>query len=280
MHDQLMNNLLANPAIISGILPLLTTFALASLLHRYYPRLTSSAFVVSFYLSVYLTTGLQFFPLTSTRKLLLMALFCVALGFILDHIKQYPPLTAFGTATLGAVAAAWVIWPVVMRSEGFDFWLRLIASLAYAGWMTMALQQLHQQPHRSAIATLALGLGLGVSAILGASALIGQLSIAIAAIAGAFLLMLLLNEQIILGSLFTLSTGLLIGLLGLSAVLYAKLPWYCLIPLVAVPGLVRLPIQASITNFKKLLWLTLFTIPLSLISIIIAWISTNSGDYG
>ena len=156
--------------------------------------------------------------------------------------------------------------------------MMLLPSLLYTGWLTAASQTLFNKPDRGAMLALALGLGTGISAMLGASALLGQLGIAIGAIAGGYLILLLLKQNIQLGNNFMLPVGLLSGLLGISAIVYASLPWYSLLPLLLIPATINLPVSAGASKFRKLLLLALYTLPLTILSVVITWLSSSSGE--
>jgi len=274
-----MISILTNPAFVSGFVPLLVSLVIAGVGIRITYPTSGVVFGISFYTSVHLTTGLQFLPLTNIRKILIIGLAAIVLGAAMDTINKRTVYTTFIIFILASIAAAWVVWPVVSRVENTAFWSMFLPSLLYVGWVTIWNEQLNLQPQRATMATLAMGIGLGVCALLGATALIGQLSIAMAATAMAYLILLLLKKNVQLGSQFTLPIGVLAGLLGISAVDYARLPWYCLIPLAGIPLLVRLPIRATTHSvFGKFGWLAVFAIPLPLIAIIVAWISTQSSD--
>jgi hypothetical protein len=273
-----MSNLLSNPAIQSGVIPLVAALIIALLLKRLGWFWSALSFGVAYYLSVYLAVGFQFFPLTSTRKILILGLIAIALGLIIDSnkikIKNLFPVMG----VLGAAAALWVIWPVLVRQEGAAVFIMLIPSVAYSAWLTASTNKLRLQTDQGAMVALALGLGTGISAILGASALIGQLGMAIGAIAGAFLLLSLFNQNVKSGSTFMLPAGLLSGLLGIGAVIYASLPWYCLIPLAAIPLTMYIQLPEQLSKIKLLFLLAAFTLPFSIIAVILTWISTSGNE--
>ena len=273
-----MNTFLSNPAVQSGIIPLIVAFVAAFLLKRLGGPWSGLAFAIAYYISVYLAAGFQFYPFTSTRKILLLGIACIVLGVIIDtgKIKQKHLYTF--VFVLAAIAALWVIWPVLVRQEGFSILLMAVPSLLYAGWLTAGCNKLRHKPEQGAMIALALGLGTGISAILGASALVGQLGIAIGAIAGAFLLLHLVNQHIKTGSTFILPAGLLSGLLGVGAVIYASLPWYCLLPLAGIPLTTYIQLPDRLTKLKLLLLLAAFTLPFPIIAIVLTWVSTSSSE--
>ena len=259
-----MSELLANPAIQSGIIPFTISMLAAWGLRRLGWVWSGLGFAIAYYVSVYLAAGFQFTPLTSARKILILGIVSIVLGLAVDFLKQKPRLLPAVLFALGALAMGWVIWPVAARQEGGEFWMMLLPSLAYAGWLTASSWSLHSKPDQGAMLALALGLGTGISAMLGASALLGQLGIAIGAIAGGYIILLLLKQDIKLGSNFMLPVGLLSGLLGIAAVIYASLPWYSLLPLLLIPAMVYIPVAGASSKFKKLLMLSLYTLPFTI----------------
>ena len=273
-----MSNLLSNPAIQSGVIPLVVATIVALVLKRFGGFWSGLTFGIAYYLSVYLAAGFQFFPLTSTRKILILGIIAIALGLIVDSNKIKIKHLFSVTAILGAIACLWMIWPVLVRQEGLSLFLMLIPALAYTGWLAASTHQLRLQTDQGAMVALALGLGTGISAILGASALIGQLGMAIGAIAGAFLLLSLFNQNVKSGSTFMLPVGLLSGLLGIGAVIYASLPWYCLIPLAAIPLTTYIQLPQQLSKIKFFLLLAAFTLPFPIIAIVLTWVSTSSSD--
>ncbi|WP_455376645.1 hypothetical protein [Kaarinaea lacus] len=273
-----MSNLLSNPAIQSGVIPLVVAIIVALVLKRFGGFWSGLSFGIAYYLSVYLAAGFQFFPLTSTRKILILGIIAIALGLIVDSNKIKIKHLFLVTAILGALASLWMIWPVLVRQEGLSLFLMLVPALAYTGWLTASTHKLRLQTDQGAMVALALGLGTGISAILGASALIGQLGMAIGAIAGAFLLLSLFNQNVKSGSTFMLPIGLLSGLLGIGAVIYASLPWYCLIPLAAIPLTTYIQLPQQLSKIKFLLLLAVFTLPFPIIAIVLTWVSTSSSE--
>lgn len=272
-----MNDLLSNPAIQSGIIPLLVAAIVAVILKRFPGYWSGLSFAAAYYLSVYLAVGFQFFPLTSTRKILILGIIGIVIGIMIDNKICKTKYWYATLLTLGGGGALWLIWPLLLRQEGFMFIAMLLPALTYVAWLTVGSNQFRNNTERGAMTALALGLGTGISAILGASALVGQLGIAIGAIAGAILLLSLFQQKVQIGSTFLLPVGLLSGLLGVAAVLYASLPWYCLIPLAAVPLTSYINLPNGLTKIKLLFMLAAFTLPFPIISIALAWLS-GSGE--
>lgn len=272
-----MTDLLSNPAIQSGIIPLIVAIVVAVILKRFEGYWSGLSFAVAYYLSVYLAVGFQFYPFTSTRKILIVGLVAILLGLIIDAKKIKTKQLYITLLTLGIGSALWVIWPILLRQQGIMILTMSLPALGYVAWLTLGTNQLRNHGDRTAMVALALGLGTGISAILGASALVGQLGIAIGAIAGAMLLLSLFKQNVKLGSTFALPVGLLSGLLGMGAVIYASLPWYCLIPLAATPLTSYIQLPNNLTKIKSLFILAAITLPFPVISIALAWFS-GSGE--
>ena len=110
-------------------------------------------------------------------------------------------------------------------------------------WLTAAFFTLRGDSVRAGAAALTLGLGLAVSAFLSASGSYAQYGAAVAAGAGAFLLVqLLLGRTIAAGATLTLGAGVGGALLLAGAALASPLPWYAAAALALVPAAVLLPL--------------------------------------
>ncbi|HHM05521.1 MAG TPA: hypothetical protein ENJ19_07235 [Gammaproteobacteria bacterium] len=242
MDTLLTHPLLQDPAFQSGIAPLLTALAAGLLLKRapwYWAGIT---LVGGFAVTVALTVGFQFSPLSSTRKIILLGFGAAAVGLALDlypYGRRWLPAVLFAA---GAGAALWMLWPVLQRRGGSAFWMLALTAPLYAGWCAAAFEGLRGQATRLASGAAALALGTGLCALFGASALLGQLGLGLGAAAGGLWLISVLGREARLGSVAALSAGLLCGLLGVAATVFAKVPWYSLAVLALVPALVRVPL--------------------------------------
>jgi hypothetical protein len=236
-----MQELLQNPAIQAGIIPFTTALLLALILHRAGWYWAGLALLAGFTATVYVVVGFQFQPWTSTRKIIALGLGAGAAGLLLDVYpgsRRWLPVLLF---MLAGAAALWLGWPVLKRREGLELWTRGIGSALFGGWCAAAMESLRSQPLQAASAAVAMGFGTGVVVLLGASALLGELGIAVGAAAGALWLLVAATRTLRLGSLAMLPAGLLCGLIGLGGNVYAKAPWYSLALLALVPVCVRVP---------------------------------------
>jgi hypothetical protein len=263
-----MNQLLSDPIFQSAIAPFAAALIIGVLLNLVGGGWTGLAVTIGFYVSAWLVAGLKLFPLTSTHKILLLGFAAAAVGIILDLYKgprRYVPALMF---VAGAAAAIWVLWPVLTRREGSALWFMAGGAGLYAGWVTAFGDGLRTRPLAAGSVALSLALGTGVSAVFGASALLGQLASSIAAGAGAFLLLGVLMSRQCAGATLSTPIMLLCGLFGVAASVYAKLPWYSLLPLAVIAPLGYIPLRAEKPAWMRALALLLITLPAAVIAIL------------
>jgi hypothetical protein len=243
-----MTDLLANPAIQAGIAPFVVALVLALVLRPlgwFWSGLALAAGVLA---TVQLTVGIQFLPLTSsTRKITMLILAAPLVGLAADLLSfaRARRLLRWLLASVAAAAVLWVVWPVLLRKEGLMLWAFAGGVLAYVLWLVAWSEVLRDDSLRAGACAVALGFGTGGAALLGATAFYGQLGISLGASAGALLLVSAFSSRIRLGSVVTFSAALLAGAFGVAAVMLSSLPWYCLLPMLAVPLLVRLPLPVT-----------------------------------
>lgn len=239
-----LRELLANPVVQSSVLPLAAGLLCAALL---YPlRLEGLAAIAGFLAAVIAIGDFAFEPLTVTRKIVVLGGAAAVLGAFLD-LAARP--TRFVAPVLGAVfgaAALWVFASVLGQKIPLEAATLGAGVVALTAWLVTATVALQYDPARAGAAGMALGLGAGVAAVLGASALIGQYGMALGAACGGFLLLLMiLGPRVSAGVSLTLTASVLAALLSAAAVLLAKLHPASLAALALVPVLVRLPLPRS-----------------------------------
>lgn len=272
-----MDQLLTNPAFQSSIIPFTAAIISLLILRPLGGFWSGLALVIGFYAAVYFITGFQFIPFTShTRKIFALGIAATVLGLILDNL-QLSKKKQLGLLTIACITALlWTVWPSLSRKEGIDLVLFAITAPIYTAWLVFTIENKRlSQPGLLAI-LFSLSVGTSVSALLGATALHGQLAGAIAASAGAFVLLTLLNRQTPLGSCFTFPISLLLGLIGSAAVVYASLPWYILLILGSVtllPGLHTPPGLSRVKTFLVFLTLSMLIV---LVAIGLTWQSEGA----
>lgn len=263
-----MHALLNHPAVQAGLAPFLVALLTAELLQRL--RLSGLALLAGFAITVYLVSGFAYEPLTSTRKIIWLGLASGALAIplmLLNSTLWRPVL-----AVLGGAAVVWVCIRVLQQQEIGTALQWGTGCALYVGWLVVWMDTLHDSPVRAASAALGLALGTGVAVLVGASALLGQLGLALGAAAMAYLLIMMVsNSHLPCGRTFTLPLALVAGLLGCLAVLTARLPWYSLPVLAAIPLVARLPVSEKLGVWLQSTLLSVATLLFAAGAVYLSW---------
>lgn len=235
-----MDQWLANPAVQAGVAPFLAALLVSAALRR--TRLLGLAIGVAFAVVIALTIGFSFESVTSMRKLVLVGLAATLIMLALEAaaIRSRPWIGAAAAAATAA-AAVWVVLRVLQQKELAPALLAGLGAAAYMSALVESCRQISADGVRASGCSLVLGLGAGALALLGASALLAQVGIAIGAGAGATLLVQMIGGQRApAGWTLPLLAAVVAGMVGLLAVFTGALPWYCLVPTLAVPWATRL----------------------------------------
>lgn len=266
-----MQELLSNPAFQAGVAPfaaaLVAALALAPL------RLAGLAATAAFLVAMHLVSGIQFSPLTATRKIVVLALAAPLAGMLVDFAFKPTRLGAVLLAAAAGGGALWVAWPLLAQRPAAEAWMlgaTAVASCAFlAGYSQAALSQ---DAVRAGAAALALGLGAGVAAILSASAAYGSYGIALGAGAGAFLLpQMVLGRKSHAGGTFTLPAMLVGGLIATGSMLLAQMPWTVVLTLACVPLAARLPAPERAPVWLQAVILSSYGFAVAGIACFLAW---------
>lgn len=269
-----MQDLLANPAVQGGLAPLAIALVLALGLRPL--RLEGLSLIAAFAGSVYLVSGLDFTPLTSTRKVVLLSIVAPAVGLLVDFAFRPTRLGALLIALAAAAGALWAFWPVLSHKQGNEPWLfAASAALALAFLGGFALLQLAGDSVRAGAAALALGLGAGVSSVLSASVLYGTYGVALAAGAGGYLLpQMLLGRKFQGGATFALTSAVAGGLIAAGAMTLAQLPWYCVLILALVPAGAILPAPRNAPVWLQAVIASIYSLVIAGAACALAWPSS------
>lgn len=271
-----MDELLQNPAVQAGVAPFVMALVATGLLMR--TRFLGLAQIVGFAALVALAIGFSFESLTSTRKLVLVGL-STFLPVLLLELKDWSmrPVARSAVALLAGLAAVWVVLRLLQQKETTDALLAGAASALYLAALVESTLRVGSDSVRGAATGLVLGLASGALALLGASALLAQVGIAVGAAAGATLLVqMIAGRRTPAGATLSLPASVVAGLVGLLAVFTGALPWYCLLPTLAIPWATRLVPVGS-----RPVWLTAFLtaivafIPL-LLALGLAWFTAGT----
>jgi hypothetical protein len=233
--------LLAHPVVQSSALPFVAGLAAAALLFPL--RLEGLAALAGFLAAVAAIGNFALDPLTATRKIVLAGSAAALLGALSD--LAFKPTRSSGPV-LGLVfgfAALWVFATVLAQKPPAQAVLAGAGVFALTTWLVAASVGLQHDPVRAGANGLMLGLGAGVCAVLGASALIGQYGMALGAACGGFIvLQWVLGPRVGAGHALTLTTSGLAALLALGAALLAQLSPVAIGALALVPVAARLPV--------------------------------------
>ena len=269
--DDLVNNLLNNPLLQSGIIPFVTTLVSLLILRTFGWFWAGLAFAIGFYTAVYLTTGFQITPLNSTRKIILLGAIAVIIGSVLDT-RPIPKRFLLSLLTGLAIAAVtWLLWPILSRREGLELITLALSAPVYVAWLCISLENNRLNQPSIFAGVFSIGFATSLCALLGASALLGQLAGSISAATGAYVLLNLLNKNTRIGVSFTFPIAMLCGLIGIVAVVYNDLPWFSLIPIALVPLLNNLPFPPTLSKQKILLVMLVCSLALAAIAIGLSW---------
>lgn len=258
-----MQEWLANPAVQGGVAPFVVTFILALGLSQA-GRLNGLSVLGGFIICVLLTTGISFDPLTSTRKIVLIGLLSAVAALLFSFYQPRPKQKNGLLTAIGAGTVLWVIWPVLTRLEMSDAVLQGSGFVAFAIMFVLLANNLGRFGRlRVGAAISATAFAVGAAALFGASASLGQWGIAIGASASALLLSILITRRFeSTDLLLTLVPSLLVSLIAVASVVYAKVPWYVLLCFPVSFLIIRyIPFQFKNNWLATAVWFAISFIP-------------------
>jgi hypothetical protein len=269
-----MQSLLDDPMVQTGIAPLLVALLVGGALLR--TRLAWFAVAAAFATAVGLSTGIGFTPLTASRKVLLLVLAAPFVGLVLDLVPRPPRWSMAAIGALCGLASVWVFWTVLSQREAAQ-WLPLAGGVAVFVALLVGLTlRLRTDGVAGGAATVALGLAVGVAALLSAS--IGNLAngVSVAAGGGAMLLLqFALGRAIAPGFVGTLTTGLGAALFTASTFVLAQLPWYTMPLLLLVPLAASLDAAPERSPRVRMLVVTVVALAAASLTVLAAWLATR-----
>ncbi|WP_455211187.1 hypothetical protein [Kaarinaea lacus] len=245
-----MDSLMSHPAVQSGIIPFVAALAVTLIFGKIRPVLMGLAAIAAFLTTVSLVTGFSLSPLTSTKKILLIAYLAAILGLAVDLAgDKFGPHRKYihGVfALLGVIALIWVIWPVISRDSTQNSLVIAIGLSAYVAWIVLGISVLRQKKAQISAAVFAVAMGTAVVSIIGATALYGQLAAPFAAATGAWLLYyLFVSQKAVFSHSFFFSASVTCAILGAAATVYATLPWLTLVLFALIPVVAHIPIKQN-----------------------------------
>ena len=239
-------------------------------------RLAGLSAVAGFAAAVYLVVGFQFSPLTTVRKIMLLGLLAPAVGIAADRAFKPTRMTAPLFGVIVGAASLWVFLAVLRQRELAQAILLGGGTAIYVAWMVGVVLTLRDDSVRAGAASFALGLGTGVAAVFAASATLGLYAMALGTASSAFLLVqMLAGRRTYAGITFTLTSGLLAGLLGAATFYLAQLPWHALAVMALVPLAARVPVPARWPVWGQVIAISIPALAVAAVSCFLAWQSSR-----
>lgn len=277
-----MGDLLNYPEVQSVVLPFAAALVVAIILLRSGLGLAGLGMIVGFVITVVFVNGVELLPLTATRKIIIAGLAGTLVGALADR-QAWGARNRLAVFTgLSVLAAAWVMGIALLRQSGVDLLSATTGTLAYVVWIVYWTEKSRTRPLRAESGAVGFGLGTGLIAIMGSSALLGQLALAVSAASAGVLAALLLQKKDSAGAALTLPASGLLGLIGCAVVAFASLPWLALLILSLAPmSAYWVPVRESMPRWLQAAVVTITTVAVTGIALIYAWSmsDTSSGGY-
>jgi hypothetical protein len=273
-----MNDWLQHPAVQAGLAPFGVALPLSLLLAR--TRFMAAAVASGLVVLLVLTVGFALEPLTSVRKAIVVTLAATAVVVALEIAAvQRRTVVVAALASIVALSALWVLQRILEQQPVAAAWLLAAGAVLYVGLIAGGTLAFGRDPIRTAVMGSALGWGSGALAILGASALLGQIGLALgSASAAAALVQMLRGHAAPLG--WTLGVPAAVGasFAGVLASATGELRWYALLPLLLVaPAVAWVPERSRPPWQQGLLCGLAGLLPVCL-ALALAWFTAASGS--
>jgi hypothetical protein len=270
-----MNGWLNDPMVQSGAASSLVAVLVAGAL---WPTKRAWWAIVAAYLTtVVLTTGLTFEPWTAGRRVTALILATPLIGAALDLATVRSRWLPWAVAVLGGATSWWAFAALLVQREGAERAGTAVGVAVFVALHTALTLRLRDDGVGGAAAGVASGLGVGVAAFLSAS--IGYLMSGIAVAAGAGALMLIqfgANRAVPPGYAGMLPIGLGLALLASATAMTAQLPCAALPLLCLVPWAARLPLLPSSAPRLRLMAVTGAALAAAMVPVATAWIAARA----
>lgn len=273
-----MDQIFTRPEIQSAVLPFIVSILLYLGLRQQTRYAWVFAVFVAFLISVGLINGLTITPLTGTRKIILLILASFVVAASIPNFLADVKIRRAVLSALVISAVLLVFWKIAMRMETLDMALFFIGSLALVIFLVWSFERIGNNFTQLHGAGFSLLIGTGLGATASASALLGQLALSLAAASAAVLLGWVIKGDAKQSNV-ALPYVLAAVLLGLAAVILARLPWYALIPLASIPLVTSFVPKIPGNRFSQALVTSLPGLCIALAVAIWVW-QTGSSDSG
>ncbi|MDH5552194.1 MAG: hypothetical protein OEX82_02560 [Nitrosomonas sp.] len=264
-----------NPIIQVAALSFFAALLVAKLLSSMW--LSGLAIIAAFCATVYMIADFDFDSLTITKKIIVAGLVASLVAPLFDLLSSHNRLARYLIAIACVGAVVWVFWPVLERKDLADLALYGSGLVVFIACLSVLLDRIAPISIRASTAAMGLGASIGVSALLSASALLGQFGFAIAMAGIAYLLLQFISNRLLpCGRTFTIPLTVLCGLIAPAAMILAKLPWYCLPLFLLIPLAAQTPLSGNLSIRLQTLILSVVTIIFSALPVLV--ILYESGD--
>ncbi|MCJ0766146.1 hypothetical protein [Variovorax terrae] len=235
-----MNELLSHPAMQAAVVPFVVALVVASFWRG---RFAALAVTGGFAACVAFTVGWDLEPLSSARKLELVVVAAGAVSLVLGFLPaRRGRLLGVVLPALAATAACWVGWNLMKQMEVPNMLLAIAGAAVFVAALVYLSNGLPDARIAQASAAV-LAWAAGALALLGASAVLSLFSLSAgSASAAVFGLQLLLRRRD-LRPWDALPASVTAALVALLSCLSGGVPWYALLPLLAVPLTGRLVLK-------------------------------------
>lgn len=170
---------MSHPAVQAAVLPFVVAGAWSWVVVRRWVTWAGLAAILGFVVTVWQVADFSLTPFTSTRKLIWAVLVGAAVGLACDLLCPPRRLIHNLWWVLTGGAALWMVWPVVQYRGGWPGVVVGAGALLFTALLVALGGLLRSKPVRVEVAAWVLPLGAGAVCLLGASALLGQLGLAL-----------------------------------------------------------------------------------------------------
>jgi len=265
-----MQALLEYPAAQGGVIPLVVALIVAAALCR--TRYAWLAIVAGYAAMIALTSGFSFTPLTASRKLMLVVVLSAVVGMVADLVPRASRAFAAALAVAAGVVAPWVFLSVLSQREGTAGYMAGAGIGVFVAVLVYLVARQRDDGLRAGAAGLGLGLATGIAGVLSASVGFLLSGVALAAAAGAVLLVqVLLSRSLAPGLTGTLPIGIATALFAVGTLLLAELRWYVLPLLLLIPAAVALPAPERAPRIIRAALLAAYALVAAAVPILAAW---------
>lgn len=233
--------------------------------------------VIGYLASTWLASGIAFSPLTAGRKIVLVVVVSALVGLVADLAHRRSRAWTLALVSGAALAAVWTFVSVLLQREP----AAAVGDAAGIALFTAATVALLVRGRDDGLRTGATGVGLGVAtgvcAVLSASVGFLMSGVAVAAGAGAMLLVQVLGRRTVApGYTGTIGIAVPCALFALGSTVLAEMPAYVAPVLLLVPIAVARLDPAKLRPMARASALVGISLAAALVPIAVAWFAARN----